>query len=610
MLKRTLLLIVVAAALLLALGGQVGAEPAGGSLPPPSPAACALGWQDEPAFGPQRYLAGAAASLAANRFYYIGGAGVGNSFLSSTTYLDLSSPVPGWLTGQPLPLARSEFGSALVAGSIFVAGGRNASGVLTDVHAYVVASDQWYTATGLPEPTGGAAAANLADNFYLLGGYHASGSGFSTSTYVYSYANALWSSGPPLPLALSYAAAATLSDTLYVAGGQNATGYLNSLYAYNGAGGWQVRASMPFTVARGALSIYNGRLLYTGGYNGSRLVGTYLYDPAGDSWTAGPPLPAPRIFHSQATLADRVLISGGATDAGLTNSTLSLRTTCPTTTPSSTPPASSTPTSSLPTASATISPLASSTPTSSLPTASATTSPLPSGTRTPSSTPTIGSPTATEPPAATFTAPVPATGTPCANFSDVPASSVFYDYIRLLTCYGSVSGYLDGRFHPGYNVTRAEIAKIFVLTFNLPRQTPLTPSYSDVATTHWAYAFIETAYTGEALRGYPATTCERRGLPAGRSCFLPNEPMRRAELAVMVVRARSWPDTGWPLTPSYSDVPPSHWAYPYVEKANRYRVISGNEGRFRPNDYLRRDELCKVLYLSCAADGGPCSNLR
>ena len=75
----------------------------------------------------------------------------------------------------------------------------------------------------------------------------------------------------------------------------------------------------------GAVALPDGRILVTGGNQGTRLLRTTeIYDPSRDVWTPAAPMPRPRTQFSIAALPDgRVLVAGGFRDDGrLTISTL------------------------------------------------------------------------------------------------------------------------------------------------------------------------------------------------------------------------------------------------------------------------------------------------
>src|SRR5215210_6230174 len=57
-----------------------------------------------------------------------------------------------------------------------------------------------------------------------------------------------------------------------------------------------------------------------------------------------------------------------------------------------------------------------------------------------------------------------ATPVPCLlPFYDVEESDYYYQPVKYLYCHSSISGYGDGTFRPGNNITRAQILKIVVL---------------------------------------------------------------------------------------------------------------------------------------------------
>ncbi|MDR6719284.1 DUF4073 domain-containing protein [Paenibacillus sp. 2003] len=80
------------------------------------------------------------------------------------------------------------------------------------------------------------------------------------------------------------------------------------------------------------------------------------------------------------------------------------------------------------------------------------------------------------------------------SFTDVSADLWAADAIAYVQSAGLMVGYNDGTFKPDSQLTRAEAVKVLNVLFN---RTPLTgaatPTFSDVPTTHWAYADIEAA---------------------------------------------------------------------------------------------------------------------
>lgn len=109
------------------------------------------------------------------------------------------------------------------------------------------------------------------------------------------------------------------------------------------------------------------------------------------------------------------------------------------------------------------------------------------------------------------------TGAP--HFSDVPPDNVFYSYIETAVNHGVIGGYTNGTFLPANNITRAQIAKIVVLTRRWPLINPPTPSFTDVQPDAALYQFVETAVAHGIISGYSDAT------------FHPNDHATRAQIS-------------------------------------------------------------------------------
>jgi hypothetical protein len=63
----------------------------------------------------------------------------------------------------------------------------------------------------------------------------------------------------------------------------------------------------------------------------------------------------------------------------------------------------------------------------------------------------------------------------------------------------------------------------------------------------------------------------------------------------MIVLAEGLPTVN-PLTPTFSDVSRSHTFYRFVETASLRRIVSGySDGTFRPDDYVTRAQIAKII---------------
>ena len=81
-------------------------------------------------------------------------------------------------------------------------------------------------------------------------------------------------------------------------------------------------------------------------------------------------------------------------------------------------------------------------------------------------------------------------------------SDYFYTSVRYLACQGAISGYAGGIFGPYYNATRGQISKLVVLAGGWAIDTAGGPHFSDVLPTNPFYPYIETAFNHQLITGY------------------------------------------------------------------------------------------------------------
>jgi len=141
-----------------------------------------------------------------------------------------------------------------------------------------------------------------------------------------------------------------------------------------------------------------------------------------------------------------------------------------------------------------------------------------------------------------------------------------------------ISGYEDGRFKPGKEVTRAETAKMF---YNLLKEIPdgIT-EFSDVGKNQWYYKEVGAlAYLG-AIKGKTADT------------FAPGDSIKRSEFVAIAARFSVLVQGSNP----FSDVDNTKWYYSYVISASNYGWIGGyQDGSFQPDKPITRAEAVKVI---------------
>ncbi|MGB8957118.1 MAG: Ig-like domain-containing protein, partial [Tumebacillaceae bacterium] len=144
-----------------------------------------------------------------------------------------------------------------------------------------------------------------------------------------------------------------------------------------------------------------------------------------------------------------------------------------------------------------------------------------------------------------------------------------------------ISGYPDGTFHPSDNITRAEMASMIARQMELQHPEGANDRYSDVSSSHWASQAVLQLSAAGILAGDVNGT------------FRPEQPLTRAEMAVIAAKLKKLDLTGAPST--FSDTQ-GHWAAAMIAAVQKAGLMAGFEdGTFRPEQTLTRAEATAVL---------------
>lgn len=111
-------------------------------------------------------------------------------------------------------------------------------------------------------------------------------------------------------------------------------------------------------------------------------------------------------------------------------------------------------------------------------------------------------------------------------------------------------------------------------------------TYADVPRSHPRWADVQLVAGRTLMNGVGETT------------FAPDDPLTRAQAAAVVARAFDVPVGALPPAPTFQDMPPDHWAYPYVEALVAAGLTSGcsaNPPLFCPDAPLVRAAAAKFL---------------
>jgi hypothetical protein len=136
---------------------------------------------------------------------------------------------------------------------------------------------------------------------------------------------------------------------------------------------------------------------------------------------------------------------------------------------------------------------------------------------------------------------------------------------------------------------RAEMAKLLVVTDGSTVQTPAVPSFTDANTEDWFYGFIETAAQHGWIRGYGncygQESCTAR--PAAR--------ITRAEAATLIVRLFTLSQKN--LAPEFTDNSTDAWYNEYLQIAADNCIVQGNNDAALafPNRNINRAEMAVMI---------------
>ncbi len=158
------------------------------------------------------------------------------------------------------------------------------------------------------------------------------------------------------------------------------------------------------------------------------------------------------------------------------------------------------------------------------------------------------------------------------GYSDVRPDSAFYPYVRCLSCRNIISGYTDGTFRPGNNVTRGQLAKIVSNSAGFTDD-PGPQLYEDVPSDNTFYSWVNRLANRGYISGYP---CGGAGEPCGPESlpyFRTNANATRGQISKIVSNAAGYADI--PASQTFEDVPPSNTFYLWVERLASRGIMGG-----------------------------------
>ncbi len=173
------------------------------------------------------------------------------------------------------------------------------------------------------------------------------------------------------------------------------------------------------------------------------------------------------------------------------------------------------------------------------------------------------------------------------QFADIPTSHEAYNEVNYLYGLGVIKGYKENGktyFKPGNTLTRAQAAKMLVLTAGHKPLIVSKSSFSDVKVELEASGYIERA----VKLGYMSGTSSTK--------FEPNVPVTRDVIAKGLALAFDLNPDEYVSEPiPFSDVPKTHNYYKYVAALYYNGITNGDDGRFKINSNLTRVQFARFI---------------
>jgi N-acetylneuraminic acid mutarotase len=229
-----------------------------------------------------------------------------------------------WTQRADMPTARSNLGSAVVDGKIYVLGGTPFSGgAVSSAEEYDPATDIWTRRPSMPTAREGIRAAAVDGIVYVIGGWKPGGD--TSILDAYDPATDKWTRKADMPTRRTMTAVAVVDGIIYVIGGELGITPLSVVEAYDPATNkWTRMADMPTARYMAGYCVIDGLIYVFGGAtrrNAEFMIWgsvptVEVYDPATNTWAQLSDMPRPRHGHTTSVVDGMIYVVGGI-DSGV-----------------------------------------------------------------------------------------------------------------------------------------------------------------------------------------------------------------------------------------------------------------------------------------------------
>lgn len=179
---------------------------------------------------------------------------------------------------------------------------------------------------------------------------------------------------------------------------------------------------------------------------------------------------------------------------------------------------------------------------------------------------------------------------PETEFSDVPPGIWYGEDVKLLVNENILKGKVPGLFYPNDNITRAELAAIFMRTAGAEDEAVQAgESFTDVNPGDWYYQYIYWAKENGVVNGYEDGT------------FRPNQNISRQEIAKMTMNyikncAKLTLPQPYTAITFFDDAKIGDWAKEEIIALQRCALLTGFDNlHFRPQENATRAQSAHIV---------------
>jgi N-acetylneuraminic acid mutarotase len=239
----------------------------------------------------------------------IPGTGLNNPVNTSEEY---DPTLDVWVSKEPMPTARADFGIAVYQNKIYCIGGYSPYHDTGANEVYNPAMNSWEAKVPLPTARWSAAANVVNGKIYVIGGRTTNDTSlFLNITEVYNPETDSWETKTASPLPVVTPASAVIDNKIYVLG-SSPLYWQTFIEVYDPAiDSWAIGDPTPVSPTATAVAttgIIAPKRIYFFDENRND-----IYDPSTNNWTVGVPAPTDRLIAKAAVVDDLIYVIGGRT---------------------------------------------------------------------------------------------------------------------------------------------------------------------------------------------------------------------------------------------------------------------------------------------------------